>query len=62
MSEPVRPPNFRREVFMALKVGDVAPDFNLKSATGATQGEFKLPGQNGKKVVIVFYALDFTPV
>lgn len=47
---------------MALKVGDVAPDFNLKSATGETQGEFKLSEQRGKKVVVVFYALDFTPV
>ena len=47
---------------MALKVGDVAPDFNLKSATGETQGEFKLSDHKGKKVVLVFYALDFTPV
>jgi mycoredoxin-dependent peroxiredoxin len=48
---------------MTLKVGDAAPDFNLKSATGDTQGEFKLSDFEGKKkVVIVFYALDFTPV
>lgn len=47
---------------MALKVGDVAPDFNLKSATGENQGEFKLSDQKGKKVVIAFYGLDFTPV
>jgi peroxiredoxin len=46
---------------MALSVGDVAPDFNLKSATGDTQGEFRLSDHKGKKVV-VFYALDFTPV
>ncbi|HUZ47084.1 MAG TPA: redoxin domain-containing protein [Terriglobia bacterium] len=47
---------------MALKVGDAAPDFVLKSATGETQGEFKLSDHKGKKVVLVFYALDFTPV
>lgn len=47
---------------MALQVGDVAPDFNLKSATGETQGEFKLSDHKGKKVVVAFYALDFTPV
>jgi mycoredoxin-dependent peroxiredoxin len=47
---------------MALQVGEVAPDFNLKSATGEMQGEFKLSEHKGKKVVLVFYALDFTPV
>ena len=47
---------------MALQPGDVAPDFSLKSATGETQGEFKLSDHKGKKVVLAFYALDFTPV
>lgn len=47
---------------MALKVGDVAPDFKLGSATGETQGEFQLSSQKGKNVVLFFYALDFTPV
>ena len=47
---------------MALKVGDAAPDFTLKSSTGETQGEFKLADHRGKNVVILFYALDFTPV
>jgi peroxiredoxin len=47
---------------MTLKVGDAAPDFKLGSVTGATQGEFELPNQRGKNVVICFYALDFTPV
>ena len=47
---------------MALSIGDVAPDFKLKSATGETQGEFKLADHRGKNVVILFYALDFTPV
>jgi len=47
---------------MALSVGDVAPDFKLSCATGETQGEFQLSGYRGKNVVILFYALDFTPV
>ncbi len=47
---------------MALKVGDAGPDFKLGSATGDTQGEFQLSKHRGKNVVIVFYALDFTPV
>ncbi len=50
------------EDMMALKVGDAAPDFTLKSSTGETQGEFKLADHRGKNVVILFYALDFTPV
>ena len=45
-----------------MKVGDVAPDFNLKSSSGGTQGEFKLSAHKGKNVVVLFYALDFTPV
>ena len=47
---------------MALKVGDAAPDFKLAEATGEKQGEFQLSAQNGKNVVILFYALDLTPV
>jgi peroxiredoxin len=47
---------------MALKVGDEAPDFRLGSTTGTTQGEFQLSAYRGKKVVVCFYVLDFTPV
>jgi len=47
---------------MAVSVGDVAPDFKLNCATGDTQGEFQLSSYRGKNVVILFYALDFTPV
>jgi peroxiredoxin len=47
---------------MALKPGDMAPDFTLGSTIGDTQGEFQLSAQKGKKVVILFYPLDFTPV
>lgn len=47
---------------MALNTGDVAPDFKLGSTTGDNQGEFQLSAHRGKKVVILFYPLDFTPV
>ena len=47
---------------MPLNVGDAAPDFNLKAAIGDEQAEFKLSNHRGERVVIVFYALDFTPV
>ncbi len=47
---------------MALKAGDAAPDFKLASMTGEKQGEFQLSAQKGMNVVILFYALDFTPV
>lgn len=47
---------------MALKVGDVAPDFKLTSTTGELQGEFQLSAHRGKNVLIAFYPLDFTPV
>ncbi|TAM84469.1 MAG: redoxin domain-containing protein [Acidobacteria bacterium] len=47
---------------MTLSVGDTAPDFNLKAAIGDEQGEFKLSNHRGERVVVVFYALDFTPV
>jgi len=47
---------------MTLSVGEVAPDFKLGCATGETQGEFQLSGYREKSVVILFYALDFTPV
>lgn len=45
---------------MSVKVGDVAPDFELKSHTG---GVVKLSEFRGKKnVFIAFYPLDWTPV
>ncbi len=47
---------------MALNIGDLAPDFKLSASTGSTEGEFQLSTYRGKNVVIVFYALDFTPV
>ncbi|PYV17000.1 MAG: hypothetical protein DMG21_09780 [Acidobacteria bacterium] len=47
---------------MGLKVGDTAPDFKLRAATGDEEGEFHLAAMRGKTVVVLFYALDFTPV
>jgi peroxiredoxin len=44
-----------------LKVGDVAPDFELGGHRGGER--FKLSDSRGKKnVVLVFYPLDWTPV
>ena len=47
---------------MALKIGDVAPDFKLKCSTGEIQAEFQLSAQRGRNVVMLFYPMDFTPV
>jgi peroxiredoxin len=44
-----------------LKVGDPAPDFELRGHRGGET--FKLSDVRGKKnVVLVFYPLDWTPV
>jgi peroxiredoxin len=48
---------------MALKVGDMAPDFEVPAVTGEKKHNFKLSEYRGKKnVVIAFYPLDWTPV
>ena len=47
---------------MAIDIGDLAPDFKLSASMGSTEGEFQLSTHRGKNVVILFYALDFTPV
>ena len=45
---------------MSVEVGDLAPDFELKSHTGGT---VTLSDFRGKKnVFIAFYPLDWTPV
>ncbi len=44
---------------MAIQVGAPAPDFALKDQN---QKEVKLADYRGKKVVIVFYPLDWSPV
>jgi len=44
---------------MAIQVGAAAPDFALRDQN---QKEVKLADYRGKKVVIVFYPLDWSPV
>ena len=46
---------------MALKIGDVAPDFTLKSKnqTGDIK-DVKLSDYKGKNIVLLFYPLSFT--
>ena len=48
---------------MALKIGDIAPDFKLfsKNTTGEPK-EFALSDYKGKNVVILFYPLSYTGV
>jgi peroxiredoxin len=43
-----------------LKVGDMAPDFELASHN--SKEKVKLSNLRGKNVVIAFYPLDWTPV
>ena len=43
----------------ALKKGDTAPDFELMDETKA---KVKLSDLRGKKVVLLFYPMDFSPV
>lgn len=52
------------EDFMAvLKVGDMAPDFELPAVVGNIKQRFKLSDYRGKKnVVLAFYPADWTPV
>src|SRR6185312_1895870 len=42
-----------------LKVGDVAPDFSLMDEN---KNPVKLADLRGKKVVLLFYPMDFSPV
>ncbi|MBI4462151.1 MAG: redoxin domain-containing protein [Acidobacteria bacterium] len=45
-----------------IRVGDTAPDFELPCTIGEEKTSFKLSGLRGqKKVVLAFYALDWTP-
>jgi len=43
-----------------LKVGDVAPEIELKANNSDTP--WKLSDQRGKNVVIAFFPFSFTPV
>jgi peroxiredoxin len=47
---------------MAVKVGDMAPDFDLPAVTGDQKFRVKLSDFRGKKhVVVAFHPLDWTP-
>ena len=47
---------------MAVKVGDVAPDFELSAVIGQERTKFKLGEYRGKKdVVLAFYPIDWSP-
>lgn len=45
-----------------LKVGDVAPEFDVPAVIGDMRTRVKLSDYRGKNVVIAFYPLDWTPV
>ena len=48
---------------MALKVGELAPDFKVPATTGDDQADFHLGNYRGEKnVVIVFFPAAFTSV
>jgi peroxiredoxin len=45
-----------------LKAGDVAPDFEVPAVLGENKTRFRLSSFRGRRnVVLVFYALDWTP-
>lgn len=47
----------------ALKVGEMAPDFEVPAVVGDQKQKVKLSDyRNKKNVVIAFYPLDWTPV
>jgi len=46
----------------ALKVGDIAPDFELSAVVGEQKQKFKLSDYRNKKhVVLAFYPIDWSP-
>ena len=44
---------------MTLKIGDIAPEFELKATNART---VKLSEFKGKNVVLVFFPLAWTPI
>ena len=47
---------------MALKVGDIAPDFELHAVEGEQRTKIKLSDFRGKKnVLVTFHPLNWTP-
>jgi hypothetical protein len=48
--------------YMALKIGDMAPDFELPAVEGERRLTIKLSDFRGKKhVVVTFHPLNWTP-
>ena len=47
---------------MPLKPGDLAPDFDLPTDDVTNKAKVKLSDLRGKKVVLLFYPMDFSPV
>jgi peroxiredoxin len=45
----------------AVKVGELAPDFELPAVLGDKRQKFKLSELRGKNVVLAFYVLNWTP-
>jgi len=47
---------------MAVRVGDIAPDFELLAVTGNRRHTVKLSDYRGRQaVVITFHPVDWTP-
>jgi peroxiredoxin len=47
---------------MPLKVGDIAPDFELPGVLRDRKQKFRLSDYRGRRhVVLAFYAVDFSP-
>ena len=46
---------------MPLRVGDLAPDFELPTDDVTNKTKVKLSNLRGKKVLLLFYPLDFSP-
>ena len=44
-----------------IKVGDLAPDFELPAVVGDKRQKFKLSDLCGQNVVLAFYVLNWTP-
>lgn len=45
----------------AIKVGELAPDFELAAVLGDKRQKFKLSELRGNNVVLAFYVLNWTP-
>jgi peroxiredoxin len=60
MSLPESSKNLTTEM---LRVGDPAPEFELRAVTGADRHKVNLEDYRGKKnVVLAFYVANWTPV